>query len=157
MRFYNIECTGQFLLDIRSGSGLANTQGRLIYDSDDDQMKFNDGSGWLEILNEDTIITNEIDTDEAEITQLTIPGVASGPTGPFSSIDCMVGNVWASNELSSHSETYRVLENGSDGTNAWFKGDIRSDNGVACLTNGATPGAAIFTGTAAIATAAKYS
>lgn len=47
MKFYKIECDGSFLLDIRSISGLANVQGRMLYDSDDDFVKYNTGVGWV--------------------------------------------------------------------------------------------------------------
>lgn len=194
MRFYKIEVqAGGLLLEKRAGTPAytAAQEGRLMYNTIDDGLYMGIAAGndfyqvfdqmhdaspdtpgafslgdsghwWANVHARDHWVWdngafhgNLEDCDEAEILQLTVPSGA----GNWASIDLLIGNIFASDG------TTRILENGSNGTDAWFRGDIRSDNNANCLNSGATPAAALFFGTASqanlanlanVATIAKY-
>jgi hypothetical protein len=180
MRFYKIDCEGQLLLEGLSANPTYTSaqDGRLYYNTSDNGLYLGVDAGGdfykvfhqLGNVSPDTpgafdigdaghywgnvhannfwvqaggAFNGDLDADEAEIDQLTVPAGA----GNWASIDVMVGNIYASDFAT------QVFENGS-GTNAWFRGDIQTDDGDLVLYNGGnTPTNATFSG---IATRARY-
>jgi len=134
MKFYNVDIVGKMWLQRLPNEPVwvAADEGRLLYDAGENVAYLANNSDFVEVWTAGN------------------DGAGSGLDADL--LDSQEGSYY---QNATNLTSGTLLAGRLSGTyDIDIKGDVKSDNGVVCLVNGATPGASTYTGTAE---AAKYS
>ena len=145
MKFYKIEVqAGGLFSEQRTTANrpayAASQNGRLIYDTDLDQLIMGSGN-----LNDWVLMFDNYHSMSPDLPGIWDVGDSGHWWNQMHARDFYIqdngafhgdldGDIYASNG------TTRVLDNGSNGLDAWFRGDIYSGNGVTVILNSGTTG-----------------
>jgi hypothetical protein len=141
MRFYKFDSQGPMFLNRGTGTpgAAAANEGRIFYEDGSEEIFYADSTAWIRMYSENNLeqLIIDIDAEDAWIRKDQDDITAFRLTIS----DGVIGDVRATDGT-------LVLENGSDGDDATFEGNILSENGVACLVHADVPANSTFLGTA---------
>ena len=160
MRWHKLQIqAGGFFNEKRASnpSYTSSQKGRMLYNETDDQMVLGNGDvgDFVKMFDDAHDVlpglasTYKIGDSGSEFLEIHSDDFIGNLTGDVAGdiTGDLNGDVYASNGSS------KILEAGTDGTDSEYTGDILSNNGATVLSNGGTPSASNYLGTA---TKAKY-